>query len=152
MFETGAKIDQVTRNYQSIESEQQDVILVSVGVNDVTGLTFLRPWRKNLKALIHLLRSDSPDALIIFSGIPPMGVFPLLPQPLRFLLGMRAKTLDLEMQKIIADHSRVMHLPIEIEMDPNNFSEDGYHPSAAGVAQWCRSLAEQLHDHGWLRK
>ena len=63
-----------------------DVVVVSVGVNDVTGLVRTRDWVHRVDAVIAGLRAHSPDARILMAGLPPLWGFPLLPQPLRLSL------------------------------------------------------------------
>ena len=63
--------------------EAFDYIIVSVGVNDITGLTSIRTWRRNLSLLLNKLATHSPDAVIAVAGMPPLHGFPLLPQPMR---------------------------------------------------------------------
>jgi hypothetical protein len=67
-----------------------DYIIVSVGVNDITGLTTLRKWRQNLSLLLDKLQAHSPNAVVAVAGMPPMHRFPLLPQPLWATFGMRS--------------------------------------------------------------
>ncbi|HMM68620.1 MAG TPA: SGNH/GDSL hydrolase family protein, partial [Dokdonella sp.] len=71
-----------------------DAFLVSVGVNDVTSLRRSSTWERNLSALLQALADHSPGAVIAFAGMPPLHGFPLLPQPLRALIGFRGETLD----------------------------------------------------------
>ena len=51
-----------------------DYIIVSVGVNDITGLTTLRKWRQNLSLLLDKLHAHSPDAVIAIAGMPPFPI------------------------------------------------------------------------------
>jgi len=71
-----------------------EIVLVSVGVNEVTAGTGVRVWRTRLEDLHRLLRDRFRAQLVVYSGIPPMHRFPALPQPLRWFLGRRARRLD----------------------------------------------------------
>jgi lysophospholipase L1-like esterase len=70
-----------------LPSEQADFIVVSAGVNDLTTLSSLPKYERNLTDLLAKLNEHSPNAIIAMSGIPPLKGFPLLPQPLRALFG-----------------------------------------------------------------
>lgn len=119
-------------------------IIVSVGVNDITGLTSIRNWRRNLAALLFKLRAHSPDALIAVAGMPPMHEFPLLPQPLRAAFGMRARVFDEVAKRVISEHNRSLHIPLDFEPDPSGFAPDGYHPSEESYVEFGRRLADRL--------
>ena len=146
--ETGAKLAKINQSLLSrINNSSYDIILISVGVNDVTGLTHLSKWKAQLHFMLTTLKQQSPDSLIAISGIPPMHVFPLLPQPLRFLLGLRAKLFDEAIHKVVKEYEKVIHIPIEIDLNPKNFSDDGYHPSEYGCQKWGEDTAQLIVKH-----
>lgn len=127
-----------------------DYIVVSVGVNDITGLTTLRTWRRNLSALLDKLATHSPNATIAVAGMPPMHGFPLLPQPLRATFGIRARVFDEATREIVDQHRNVLHVPLDFEPDPDKFSPDGYHPSEDSYIDFGRGMADALllaHKH-----
>lgn len=123
-----------------------DLVLVSVGVNDVTGLTPGARFRRELGALLGALRTQSPQARIVLLGIPPMQCFPLLPQPLRAWLGGRSRRLEL-IGIEIARSLGVVHAPIRFDLAPELFAIDGFHPSALGHQRWVEVVMEHLDDH-----
>ncbi|NIP82234.1 MAG: SGNH/GDSL hydrolase family protein, partial [Gemmatimonadetes bacterium] len=71
-----------------------DVLVTSLGVNDVTGGRTVRGWLDDQRALRGLARSRLGVSLLVITGVPPMGRFPALPQPLRWYLGSRADRFD----------------------------------------------------------
>jgi len=121
-----------------------DVILLSIGVNDVTGLSTTGRWRRQLHLLANVMRSRWPRALVVFTGLPPMGQFPLPPQPLRFSLGLRAETFDRIAQEVFAGQNRMMHIQTSIQASKNAFCEDGFHPSAESYTAWAEALASKV--------
>ena len=121
-----------------------DVILVSIGVNDVTGLSLVRRWRGCLVELVGELRRRWPQALVVFAGLPPMGQFPLPPQPLRFSLGRRAATFDQVLRDTVGDQARMIHVPTRINPREHTFCPDGFHPSIASYAIWARELCSRI--------
>ena len=124
-----------------------DVVLLSIGVNDVTGLSSARRWRRQLQLLANVIRSRWPRALVVFAGLPPMDQFPLPPQPLRFGLGFRAAAFDLIAAEVLGAQNRMMHIPTSIQASPDAFCEDGFHPSAESYAAWAETLAAAAADH-----
>lgn len=121
-----------------------DYIIVSVGVNDVTGLTTLRHWRRNLSLLLHQLQTHSPMAVIAVAGIPPMNESPLLPQPLRAALGMRGRLFDAVIRTVTDTRQNLLHVPVVVKSGPTQFAADGYHPSEASYVAFGRSMADAL--------
>jgi len=120
-----------------------DLILISIGVNDVTGLSSTRHWRRQLQGLADDIRQRWPRAGAVFAGLPPMGHFPLPPQPLRFTLGHRAATLDAIAARVVASQPGMLHVPTEISPLEHGFCEDGFHPSAKSCEFWASVLAEK---------
>ena len=121
-----------------------DYVVVSVGVNDITGLTTLRQWRQNLTLLLEKLRAHSPNAVIAVAGMPPLHHFPLLPQPLRATFGLRGRSFDEAARELIAGQANTVHVPIEFDPDPRKFSPDGYHPSEESYAEFGQGMADAL--------
>jgi len=141
----GADIRQLRQRLGMLESGQKaDVILVSIGVNDVTGLSSCRHWRYQLNALIADLKEKWPKAGVLFTGLPPMERFPLLPQPLRFTLGIRASDLDLIASEIISSQEKMLHIPTDTKPQEQEFCEDGFHPSAEICQSWAKELAQRF--------
>ena len=125
----------------NLASEPFDLVVISVGVNDVTSLRTLGQWSKDLNDLVDELHYHSSKALIAFSGLPPMARFPLLPQPLRTVMGIRSRMFDDAAKSVISNKERVFHVPIGFDPDPGQFSPDGYHPSPASYRELGRQIA-----------
>jgi lysophospholipase L1-like esterase len=131
-----------------IEPEAFDLILVSVGVNDVTGLTRGRAFAQALDALLSDLRAHSPQAQLVLLGIPPMQAFPLLPQPLRAWLGGRSRRLE-ALGVAAAQRHQALHSPVRVQPAPELFATDGFHPSELGHARWAEEVHAQLQALPW---
>jgi lysophospholipase L1-like esterase len=145
LAKNGAAIDDVRRMVkQSEDGFTADLILISVGVNDVTGLTSLARWRERCENLLHELRALWPAALVIWAGLPPMERFPLPPQPLRLSLGIRARSLDRIIATLVSKHANVLHIPTRIDPQGRGFCADGFHPNAESCEIWASELALKL--------
>ncbi len=121
-----------------------DYLIVSVGVNDLTRIETRRVFRRQLEQLLALLRGRYPDARIAFAGVPPLGLFPLLPQPLRAVFGLRARSFDQVMRDVLQSAPAAVHVPVDFEFRPGAFSEDGFHPSEESYVEFGESMAEGL--------
>ena len=136
----------LNRLVPKLPDTESDFIILSVGVNDVTGLTTIRQWRHNVTALLDKVQTHSPDAIVAVSGLPPLHSFPLLPQPLRAVFGMRSQSLDIELRNILNGRSNCLHVPLDFEPDPGQFAADGYHPSEESYAEYGVQVAEALNE------
>jgi lysophospholipase L1-like esterase len=134
----------VARRLSTLPDVDADYVIVSMGVNDVTGLTTTTEFSGNMHAVLRGIRLRYPRAGIAVAGLPPLGVFPLLPQPLRAFLGMRARTLSLVLREVVALHAGVTFVPITIEVSPDRFADDGFHPSPAGYREFGVAMAAAL--------
>lgn len=140
--QTGYDINDVIDRLDSLqEVRPPDIVLISVGVNDVTGLSSTRHWRRQLAGLLDRLNGNWPGCRIVFAGLPPMSRFPLPPQPLRFTLGLRATVMDRIAADIIARYPNAVHVPTRISPSDHSFCEDGFHPSPESCTLWARELA-----------
>ena len=121
-----------------------DVILLSVGVNDVTGLTRVSRWQQNLTDLLTALQRHSPGAIVAVAGIPPLKGFPLLPQPLRALFGLRGDIFDRAARKMVSRYPWALYVPLEFDPTPEKFSADGYHPSEESYTLFGQMMADGI--------
>lgn len=126
---------------------QFDVVITSLGVNDITGGKTKGQWL-NEQAKLHQYCLDRLSCkLLIVSGIPPMRKFPLIPQPLRWILGQRALSFD-RYQKARADKaSQCAYLSLELNMDSDSIAKDGFHPSEKAYKEWALKLEQCITRH-----
>ncbi|WP_371168493.1 SGNH/GDSL hydrolase family protein [Aliiroseovarius sp. 2305UL8-7] len=104
-----------------------DIALVILGVNDVTSQTPLKRLLKGRIKLYEHLFSEWGAKRIIAAGIPPLGDFPLLPQPLRWFLGLQARRFDAALAQQ-ASEIGVDYVHFDVPLTPEMMAEDGFHP------------------------
>lgn len=119
-----------------------DVVLISIGVNDVTGGTSQKKWLKQQQNIISLLMTKFSAQQIIYSALPPMHHFPALPQPLRWVFGMRAQQFNDCLQKEIKKQARCRYLSFNAPMHIDYIAEDGFHPSAKTYSLWAKEAVQ----------
>lgn len=144
---SGARIgDVVDEQLPQLADLRPELVVVSVGSNDVTHLTGAGAYRDRWRRLV-----PPPDAVLIALGIPDMGSPPRLPQPLRALVGWRARRLDRWGAVRLAEENRATYVDIAGETGPafrqdpeRYFAEDRYHPSDAGYRLWADAVVDQL--------
>jgi lysophospholipase L1-like esterase len=119
-----------------------DIVVVTVGINDLMRRRPLKTWTADLTELIGALRGRYRDAEVIVAGMPPVHRFPALPQPLRLVMGGRARAMDRIMREVARANGAV-HVPMDPDMaaDRTRFASDGFHPSPDGYRAWADELA-----------
>ena len=125
-----------------------DVTVLTVGINDLFDRRAMRPWAADLRSLIEAL-GESARGRIIVSGLPPVHLAPGIPQPLRFVLGRRARAMD-RITRQVAASCRAAYVPINVPPAGSRrlFASDGFHPSETGYREWARVLAEAVPGPG----
>jgi len=123
-----------------------DIVLVAFGVNDTTAFRSASRWRADLQALLRAVEARCSPRLLLLSGVPPVGLFPALPHPLRWVLGMKARSLDLAARELVGAGHRALHVPLELDPHGGLMASDGFHPSHAGCLAWAAALAARSAD------
>jgi len=141
---TGATTSSTLRTLAAQPPDRFDLAVVALGVNDVTRATSRRQWVARQTALLDLLVDRFGVTRILVSGLPPMGRFPLLPHPLRWVLSRHADRLDTALADLTARHAVAGHVPAEFPGDPAYVAKDGFHPSPVAYAEWASVLAERI--------
>ncbi|MEK8142937.1 hypothetical protein NKH18_14565 [Streptomyces sp. M10(2022)] len=79
-------------------------------------------------------------------GIPPFADFPSLPSALARYCAKRAAALDRASQQVCAERPRATWMGSAdiMQITPDFFARDGFHPSAHGYGRWARAVADQL--------
>lgn len=126
-------------------SEHFDAVVVSVGVNDVTGSVSAGQWVAGLERLIDLLQCKYQARYVLLSRVPPLHAFPALPQPLRWYLGRRARRFNQRLVALVGERPEAVLLGAELALSREMMAVDGFHPGAAIYKHWAASLACVLH-------
>lgn len=113
-----------------------DIAVVVLGVNDVLEQLPLHRALIARDRLVRQLRSQACVHHVVFAPLPPMHEFPLLPQPLRSVIGRDARRLDAAQATWATRQSGVSHVPIDIHLGPQVMARDGFHPGPK-VYQVC---------------
>lgn len=141
---TGDTTKQVYQAVQQLEHKKYDIVITSIGVNDVTKLTSAKSWIKQQKQLFTQIQKQFQPKLIIVSGVPPMQHFPALPNPLAWLFGKYAEQMNQTLQQWLAPQSQFRFIQYDIEsfqaMDLP-MASDGFHPSKEIYAIWGQQVA-----------
>lgn len=141
---TGDTTKQVFQALQHLEQQNYDVVITSIGVNDVTKLTSADSWIKQQKQLFQHIQARFQPKLIIVSGIPPMQHFPALPNPLAWLFGKYAEQMNQVLYKWLESQNQFRFIQYDIEsFQAMNLpmASDGFHPGKEIYAIWGQQIA-----------
>lgn len=125
-------------------AETFDAVLISLGVNDLTGGASLAAWLDLQLRLARLLGGKFAARRILFTALPPMHHFPALPQPLRGVLGARAKQFNRGLQAFVATRADCRLLHFDAPMQSEYMAADGFHPSSVTYGLWAEQAAKAI--------
>lgn len=145
---TGATTADTLDRLDATAPARFDIALTALGVNDVTHGVPLRRWLAQQARLRDLLAERFGVAHVVSSGLPPMGQFPALPQPLRAVMGLTARRFDRALAGAVAAAPDATHVAFNLALGPDLMAQDGFHPGPAGYATWAEGLAAAIERAG----
>jgi len=137
----------LSRLVPEIEGGPFDIIVVALGINDLLTLRSAGAWREDVTELVAALRPRlRPAGVIVLTGIPDVSDFPALPQPMRGVMALHARRLDLGLDRIARNDPDVIHVvaPAVPRTEGSMYASDGFHPGPGGYRLWGEHLAEVL--------
>ncbi|GIT84114.1 MULTISPECIES: SGNH/GDSL hydrolase family protein [Acinetobacter] len=145
--QSGDTTSQVIQKTKKLVNQKYDVVVTSVGVNDVTRLMSAQTWIKQQQHFYQLIQAKFQPELIIATGVPPMHLFPALPNPLSWLFGQYAKQMNLQLEKMIAQQEDMQWIEYDIRKYQSmnlEMAKDGFHPSKEIYQIWGKEVAEMI--------
>jgi lysophospholipase L1-like esterase len=147
---SGARMrDVLEKQLPQAEKVRSDLVLISVGANDVTHLTAIPSMRRRLRQSVRRLRTINPQVRIVITGAPDMGSPPRIPWLLRGISSLRTKMVN-RMFRSEAAKLGLAFAPIAertgplFRRDRTLFDTDRFHPNARGYAAWVSVLNTSL--------
>lgn len=132
-----------------IPAETFDYILVALCGNEVLKLRSPRTFRRDMKKFLGIIQEKSPEATIFMTNAPAVRLSPILPHPIKFILGHLSALHDANAREFTAPMKNVFyfHQPTTV---PEDFFADGIHPSEKGYTAWSRRMIEFFtQTYGW---
>lgn len=147
---TGDTTADALRALDALAGARFDVVVTSLGVNDVTAGRPLHRWVADQEALVHRLAHGLGARHVLLSAVPPMHRFPALPEPLRGWLGTRAHRCNAALQALAARHP--VCSCVALDFDAPGLSAppatlmalDGFHPGPPLYRAWAAQLDAAL--------
>lgn len=126
-----------------IPDEKFDYILVALCGNEVLSLRSPRQFRRDMLRLLSILQAQAPDATFFITNAPAIRLSPVLPQPIKFILGHLSALHDKNIREFTAPMKNILYFPQPDEV-VEDFFADGIHPSEKGYALWSERMIETL--------
>lgn len=134
-----------TKQMISAEPKQAfDVVVTSLGVNDVTQNLSASVWLAQQQELIALLREQFNCSQILITKVPPMHQFPALPQPLRKYLGGKALQFNRLLAEWVKTQDDCQIIEIDGSLAPEDMASDGFHPGPLVYRHWADTVATYI--------
>ena len=122
---------------------QMDLVVVGLGGNDTFKINTPNRWRRDMEKLVGKLFDKYPSAKILLANTPMVRDFPVLPQPLKFVLWRVSRLHHETLKKLTKDMKNVFYFD-EAEKVGAEFFSDGVHPSPYGYTLWSEAMIKFL--------
>jgi len=125
-----------------------DLVIVCVGANDVAGLVKRQVYADNVAAI---LTATAPTPTVVLS-LPDMAMPDRMPQPLRSLVGLRARWFERARAATVARFGHATS--VDIASRPPQLSRregramlcaDRFHPGPDAYRIWAERIVESCH-------
>jgi len=136
---------------QQAAPDPADIAVVMLGVNDVVAQVAVRRALRHREALADWLLAHTRVRHVVFAPLPPIHRFPVLPQPLRWVLGADAQAHDRAMARWAATRGDVWHVPIALSLSTESMAIDGFHPGEPVYRACGEALARFIADEPALQ-
>jgi len=121
-----------------------DIVVTALGVNDVTHAVPYPLWLRQQNRMFARINTLFAPRRVYVSGMPPLGDFPILPQPLRWSLGTQARRFDAGLARLTEMSARLSHIPFNSPLVPSQMAQDGFHPGPEIYTLWAKEMASRI--------
>ncbi|WP_064603834.1 SGNH/GDSL hydrolase family protein [Photobacterium sp. J15] len=124
--------------------EPYDIVVLSLGVNDIAQPISSMKWVEQQKMLVNQLRHRFSCKQIILTKIPPIERFPALPSPLRWYMGNKAKSFNQRLTYWVNKEHDCDLIDLNHKLEPHHMAIDGFHPGEAVYQCWGEAIASVI--------
>ncbi len=121
-----------------------DLVVVSIGVNDVTALHSKAEFRQQIRILLDRLATDFTDPQVLFCAIPPIQRFTALPSPINYWLGLKARMLNQALTSELHNWPKAQLVCCNFALAADMLAADGFHPSESGCKIWAKLVFDAM--------
>jgi len=131
---------------------QPDLIVIGLGGNDSFQLNSPMQWKKDIQALINIIRVKHPSTPIAFTNMPAIKEFPAFTWPIRFVVGGLGALLGEALSEVVEINNNVYFSSEVIDLNvwtkrynvknvKSDFFSDGVHPAKLTYQVWAKDFA-----------
>lgn len=120
-----------------------DIIISAFGVNDVTSQRSAKQFIADYQRLLQTLFKQTGAKRAVISGLPPLHILPVAPQPLRWYLGQCAMRLDRSLQRLCARTSSFTYVSLQWAR-AEHMARDQFHPGPSQYQRWAQLISEEI--------
>ncbi len=142
--QTGYTTADAHKHLAALPEERFDVVVLSLGVNDVTRGISRRRWLARQAALADLMQARFTPRALLFTALPPMHLFPALPQPLRWYLGARARDFNAALAHWLSSRPGCHLVVPDFQADAMHIASDGFHPGPTAYSAWAAQVSREI--------
>lgn len=145
---TGDTTAQVLQRVRQLDSFHADVVISSVGVNDVTKLTSPKKWIQQQKEFYAEIEAKFTPDQVLITGVPPMNLFPALPNPLAWLFGQYSAQMNMQLKNLVEtkkNYALIQFNLKEFKAQQLEMAEDGFHPGKDIYWVWAKELVKKIN-------
>lgn len=145
--ETGRTTLDVLSVLKSMKNQHFDIVITSLGVNDVTKLISTQTWMKQQKKLYAEIERKFTPQQVFITLVPPMQHFPALPYPLGWLFGQYAKAMNQQLKKWMKTQQHYQYISFNLggfQQQNLTMAKDGFHPSKEIYQLWALPIIHQI--------
>ncbi len=147
---SGLTTQQVHALLQAERPAAADIAVIITGVNDVIDQLPSQRAVAHRAALADWLLAERLAAHVVFAPLPPIHQFPLLPQPLRRVMGDDARRHNDALAAWALSRSDVSCLHIPLALSADTMASDGFHPGEP-VYRACGEALAGFVAKQWIR-
>lgn len=136
-------------------TNQPQVIIVGLGGNDAFTMNKPANWADEIRRLIQDLKDQYPDAVIAFTNMPPIKIFPAFTRSIKSTIGVLVEILGKELELVVQEFDNVFYNNEILDLKNlaerhdvsggiTDFFSDGVHPSALTYQTWGKDFAKYL--------
>ena len=126
-----------------------DVAVVVTGVNDVVDQVPTHRAVSARESLANWLRNGLGVVHVVFAPLPPVHLFPGLPQPLRWVSGADARRHDRALEAWARTRGDVSRVVIDLPLARDVMAHDGFHPGAPVYRHTAHAIALHIARDVW---
>jgi len=146
--EGGARArDALARQVPAALDARPDLVLLSLGANDVLHGSRIANFRADFEMIVSALTDHCP---VVVAGVGDLATIPRIPPSLRWLVRRRSYRFDSAMIQVVDRYPRAIKAvtwdgtPSAFQDAPNLFAGDWFHANAEGHAVFAAAIREPL--------